>query len=679
MRDQPVNIRRAILHAGYFPLPANGKAVYLDDWSNIRATDEDISKWETTQGQARNTGVLTFRTPFADIDIYDAAVADEIESVVRKYAAGGVVLVRYGRAPKCAIAFRTDKPFDKTRTPVFIDPQGRENFVEILCDGQQLIVAGIHPETKAPYTWAPSPLWAVQWGDLPYLDETTAHAMREELTAILRRTGWKEKGADRQRPSISERAVNGIAAPDIIAEIGKREIAYGTAAIEKAAAALAAAVKGERNDLLNKKAFSLGRQAAAGRLTRDEAEQRLLEACHQNGLIGDDGIRAAEKTFDSGFQDGMKKPAEALRDRDDEETKSEETKSAHEETKGAAPPFIQTSAQFVADFVPPDYIVDGLLQEGFLYSLTGATGAGKTSITLRLAASTALGVVFAGRETKKRRVLYLAAENPDDVRMRWIALSQHMGFDIGPVEVFFVKGVFKISRAKERLKEEAEKLGGDFGLVIIDTSPVFYEGDDENSRTQQGRHAEMLRELIDAIPGRPAVIANCHPVKNAAPDNLLPAGGGNFLNQIDGNLTAAKIESTTELHTQGKFRGVEFAPMHFLIKTVTHECVKDSRGRLIPTVICEWISDKEKEAIAAQKVSDEDTILRFIADDPKASQSTLAIKMGWKLHNGEPHKVKAGRCIKVLLKHKLIKETRRGNYRITPEGENVLKEAGSGQ
>jgi hypothetical protein len=72
----------------------------------------------------------------------------------------------------------------------------------------------------------------------------------------------------------------------------------------------------------------------------------------------------------------------------------------------------------------------------------------------------------------------------------------------------------------------------------------------------------MLRNLIEEIPGRPTVIANVHPVKNAAPDNLIPAGGGNFLNQVDGNLTAAKNDNTTELHWQGKFRGVEFAPMH---------------------------------------------------------------------------------------------------------------------
>jgi AAA domain len=90
---------------------------------------------------------------------------------------------------------------------------------------------------------------------------------------------------------------------------------------------------------------------------------------------------------------------------------------------------IKSSREFVDGFVPPDYLVDGLLQEAFLYSLTGATGAGKTAITLRLAASIASGTAFANRESKKRRVLYLAAENPVDVRMRWIALAQQMNFD----------------------------------------------------------------------------------------------------------------------------------------------------------------------------------------------------------------------------------------------------------
>jgi AAA domain len=310
------------------------------------------------------------------------------------------------------------------------------------------------------------------------------------------------------------------------------------------------------------------------------------------------------------------------------------------------PTLIKSSRDFVAGFVPPDYLVDGLLQEAFLYSLTGATGAGKTAITLRLAASVALGVVLANRETKKRRVLYLAAENPVDVRMRWIALAQQMDFDADAVGVYFVEGSFRISQMGDKLKEEAARVGGDFGLVIIDTGPVFYEGDDENNRTQQGRHAEMLRGLIDIIPGRPAVIANVHPVKNAAADNLLPAGGGNFLNQVDGNLTAAKTDNTTELHWQGKFRGVEFAPMHFMLRTVTHDRLKDSKGRLIPTVVCDWISDGAKEEIKKQRVNDEDRLLQFIQSDPKASLADLATKMDWKLFNGEPNKMRVSRTVK---------------------------------
>ena len=248
---------------------------------------------------------------------------------------------------------------------------------------------------------------------------------------------------------------------------------------------------------------------------------------------------------------------------------------------------LQSSREFVAGYVPPDYLVDRLIQEAFLYSLTGATGAGKTAFTLRLAASVGLGISFANRETKQCRVLYLAAENPVDIRMRWIALAQQMDVDADTIEVYFVEGVFRISQLAGRLKAEAEELGGEFGLVIVDTSPVFYEGDDENSRTQQGKHAEMLRRLIDIIPGKPAVVANCHPVKNAAPDNLLPAGGGNFLNQVDGNLTAARTDNTTELHWQGKFRGPDFALLHFMLRTVTHERLVTSTGRIMPTVVCD--------------------------------------------------------------------------------------------
>jgi hypothetical protein len=74
-------------------------------------------------------------------------------------------------------------------------------------------------------------------------------------------------------------------------------------------------------------------------------------------------------------------------------------------------------------------------------------------------------------------------------------------------------------------------------------------------------------------------------------------------------------------------------------------------------------------------VSDEDRLLTFIAADPKASLSSLAVKMEWKLYNGQPNKMKASRCLKGLMKAKLVKQTRAGNYHLTNEGEAELKDA----
>jgi AAA domain len=336
------------------------------------------------------------------------------------------------------------------------------------------------------------------------------------------------------------------------------------------------------------------------------------------------------------------------------------------------PLIIKSSREFVAGFVPPEYVVVGLLQCRFFYSLTGATGAGKTAITLLLAACIALGRPFANKKTKRARVLYLAAENADDVRMRWIALSQVLDFDIGTIEVYFVEGRFSLTASLQLLRSEAERHGGDFGLVVVDTGPTFFEGTDENANKKYGDHARLLRSLIDTVPGRPCVVANCHPTKNAKEDQLIPRGGGAFINEVDGNLTAAKTDSAVELHWQGKFRGVDFAPMQFLISTVTHQDLKDNEGRLLPTVIAEHISDEARENIIAAVRDDENAVLKFVAQNPTASRANIAIAMGWKLYSGDPNKTKASRCIKSLETAKLIEFTRAGHFKLTEKGKKEL-------
>ncbi len=317
---------------------------------------------------------------------------------------------------------------------------------------------------------------------------------------------------------------------------------------------------------------------------------------------------------------------------------------------------ILSSARFVLGFVPPDYVIFGLLQRRFLYSLTGKTGAGKTAILLLIAAHVAEVKKIADREVEKGRVLYLAGENADDVRMRWIALAQQMGVDVDTIDVHFIPGVFKISEMQERIREEIKQIGP-VSLIIVDTAAAYFEGDDENSNTQFGDYARRTLRPLTTMPGEPCVIVACHPVKNATDDNLIPRGGGAFLNEVDGNLTAARTASgVIELHWQGKYRGPDFAPMHFTTRTVTNEQLKDSKGRLIPTVVASPLTEQGHADITQAVQSRQDQLLVALRDpaNRKASQIELARQLGWKLSDGQPHHVAVQRTFKALHKAKLV-------------------------
>jgi hypothetical protein len=334
-------------------------------------------------------------------------------------------------------------------------------------------------------------------------------------------------------------------------------------------------------------------------------------------------------------------------------------------------PRILTSEQFVRGFVPPDYILDGVLQRRFFYSLTGKTGAGKTALMLLLASHVALAKPLLEREVDGGKVLYLAGENADDVRMRWIAMAQQMGFDISTIDVNFIPGVFKITEMYQRVRAEIV-LAGDVAAIFIDTSAAFFEGIDENDNKQAGDHARLLRRFTE-MPGRPCTIAACHPVKNATDENLVPRGGGAFLNEVDGNLAAKAHDGSIEISAQGKFRGPDFAPITFQLRTVTHQDLKDSKGRLIPTVVASPLSEIGREEIAKTAHFRENELLAALSEPANrtASLADLARTLQWFMGDGQPYKVMVQRTIKSLIAEKLVVK-RRGRLELTSQGEQEI-------
>jgi hypothetical protein len=328
--------------------------------------------------------------------------------------------------------------------------------------------------------------------------------------------------------------------------------------------------------------------------------------------------------------------------------------------------FIQSSAEFVRDFVPPDYLINRVLQRRFVYAFTGKTGSGKTAVVLYIAACVAVSKNIGDLEITGGRVLYLAGENPDDVRMRWIAMSQQMDFDYNTIEVYFIPGRFRISEMREKIIDELNRIG-DIVLVIIDTSAAYYEGKEVNSNTEQAEHARMMRTLV-GLPGGPCVLINCHPIKNAAPDNLLPLGAGAFLNEVDGNLTCQINDRAVEVHWQGKIRGQDFVPLLFEIESVPHERLKDSKGYQIRTVVAKPLTEAAKEE--KDKAADANLIalLRAISEDGKATIAELGMRCG-----GWP-KTTAQRRLDTLRgnKYRFVSKEPGSGFALTEKGKKYL-------
>jgi AAA domain/RepB DNA-primase from phage plasmid len=334
-------------------------------------------------------------------------------------------------------------------------------------------------------------------------------------------------------------------------------------------------------------------------------------------------------------------------------------------------PGIISSGDFVRGFVPPDYLIDGIIQSGFLYSITGQTGAGKTAVALLMAGCMAMGTPLSGREVMKRRVLYFAGENPDDVRMRWIGLCHELGLDPDVVDVHFIEGVFSIPEFGERIARDVTVLGG-VGNIFVDTTAAYFPGTDENSNVEMGAYARLLRSLT-RMESRPTLIAASHPIKNATEGNLLPRGGGAFLNEMDGNLSLAKKgDRMSELHWQGKFRGPEFRPITFGLPSITVPTLVDSRGRQIPTVRARVIEDSEIAAQAAESTRDDQEMLVAIRANGARSLRDLAEALGW---GDDDIAKRRAQTVTDRLKRSQFIIFEMGAWKMTGKGEKAVAEA----
>lgn len=324
--------------------------------------------------------------------------------------------------------------------------------------------------------------------------------------------------------------------------------------------------------------------------------------------------------------------------------------------------------EFTRDYKPPAYLIDGIILRHRLYSLTGKTGHGKTAIGLTVACEVA---------QRGERAVYLAAENPDDIKMRAVLMKDRSGLPEN-LPLHFVGGGFELSTEIDALEVKVGAIGG-ASLVVVDTGAAFlaHSGtEDENSNLALLRFALTLRELTE-LPGHPAVVVLMHPTKGAIQETLLPRGGGAFLNEVDGNLCvwAEGDRSVAELSWCGKFRGPSFDPVRFALEVGECDALVDAEGQKIPSVWARQIGEEETERLSDRQRTDATALLDQMAMVPEATVRQRAEYLSWQSEAGAPNTARVHRAMKRLQEAGLAaKDALTDRWKLTAAGRDRAKD-----
>jgi len=332
---------------------------------------------------------------------------------------------------------------------------------------------------------------------------------------------------------------------------------------------------------------------------------------------------------------------------------------------------IDDSAAFLSDLRPLEYLIDGLLPRGVTYSLTGHAGHGKTTLAIQFAISVALGELFGDRSTAKGSVLFLAGENPYNVKWQYAAALAARDLNPDQVPIYFVQGRFSIKEWSEVLRSKLSTIPN-LKLVVVDSLQAFFEGDNDNDNTQMVEMAHKMRSLCD-VENRPAQLIIAHPAgKVPSKDNLVPRGGGAFLNEIDGNLTVWSQDASQQtLHHSQKFRGAGFDPMEWVMQIHEFPHLTDIHGTPLKLPVSRPETVIEK---ANRDRQSEDLLERYLLT--VEAEQALSMREGSQQFGVSRYRME--QIVKTAKEEKLIKRYAK-TYVLTEGGRAYLEKKNAGE
>jgi hypothetical protein len=472
--------------------------VGFSGWAQHVTTKEDIKKYK----KYREAGVClnTRCTPAVDIDVTDEDLADIIEEIAKKNL--GDAPVRTGNKPKRLLLYRgkADHGFKKKILTIANSETGVSHAVEVLSDGQQCIVQGIHPKTGKPYTWSDRDGKT----DLPPRVSLT-EVTEEKINAFLRKVqsycelaGYqcslsssaktkKTKDKEKSHNQESDRRLP-IGSEDHIADLDKLQDALAALPndIEEYQEwmtfnhALKAALGGKEEHYHVFEGWNLQWPENKPRYVREK-----WNSIHDSSVGAEYIYRCARK---AGWDD-TRYDFDAIFD-DEEQEKAEKHDDKHVLFKP-----IPYSKLRVSD--ANQWLIRGVLQTVGLSALSGASNAGKSFCAVDVGMHIALGVPWHGLETQQGTVVYIAAEDPEGIQKRAMAAGKRLNAP-SDTPFYVITDAPLFSGEAKHLKplyKQIKKCKGSVSLIIIDTLSMTFGGGNENDSAQMMTFVHNISKL----------------------------------------------------------------------------------------------------------------------------------------------------------------------------------------
>lgn len=354
--------------------------------------------------------------------------------------------------------------------------------------------------------------------------------------------------------------------------------AWAESFAERKAEELAAERKGSRNGALNRSTYACAGLEHCG-LARSFVHRLFLDACTRNGLIEDDGRRAFEATFASGWNAGRGEPWEP-----DWRSEGPRVQPLHPERGNASTsPFAdwrtvgEHGDWLTAPPPPREYLLErdgeGALATGIAAILAAPGGHGKTSALVQLALSVATGRdwldTFRVRQPG-RVVIALAEEDMEELQRKLFYAAKALGLDaherglaargivplglkghmLGLVSLAPGGGVLTTpvhGELRERLGET------EHALLILD--PLSRWAPDVESSNALATGAVQALEQLTQGPGTPTVVVAHHTPKSSRKEG----------NEVDHAQVRGVTGLVDAVRWVGGLGGVNAEDLHFAI------------------------------------------------------------------------------------------------------------------